>query len=78
MNSAKDIEKRILEEFAKSGVLPGGSLSPAFMEQLNASLGRDEQENYQQAVSLLFEEGLIDLSGTSLQLTQAGWDRLQA
>jgi hypothetical protein len=74
--TAKKIQEKIMAEFAGSGAQPGDSLSPQFMHTLNVSLDREDQERYQEAVTTLFEQGWIDLSGTSLQLTRKGWDQL--
>ncbi len=63
--------------FAKANARPGDLLSADFMHALNESLERDDQELYQQAVTKLFETGLIGLTGTSLQLTEQGWAVLQ-
>lgn len=62
--------------FAEAAARPGDSLSPGFMNSLNISLDREDQERYQQAVTKLLEAGWIDLSGTSLQLTKQGWHHL--
>ena len=67
-----------MAEFAGAAAKPGDSLSPEFMNSLNVSLEREDQERYQQAVTTLFELGWIDLSGTSLQLTQQGWEQVQS
>lgn len=73
---ALEIEQRIMTGFAEAAARPGDSLSPGFMNSLNISLDREDQERYQQAVTKLLEAGWIDLSGTSLQLTKQGWHHL--
>lgn len=77
MKTDPEIQAMIMTEFVKAGARAGDSLSPEFMHQLNSKLDRNDQEHYQQAVTKLFEAGLIGLSGTSLQLTKKGWDYLQ-
>ncbi len=72
MKTDPEIQAMIMTEFVKAGAQPGDSLSAEFMHELNTKLERNDQERYQQAVSTLFEAGLIGLSGTSLQLTRKG------
>ncbi|RYZ40955.1 MAG: hypothetical protein EOP49_29215 [Sphingobacteriales bacterium] len=76
MKAMQEIKERIMQEFAASGAQPGDFLSADFMQKLNTSLERDDQECYQQAAAVLLEAGWISLGGTSLQLTQAGWEYL--